>query len=183
MNTPVHVAAEAFVSAREALPAEVTIQDAILYFNRFNRGVERKQINAILDEYLAMRRASNVSEHYLAAVHRHLSGFGRFTAGRMLPDLKARDLDDYLQQTGLGAVSKNDAWQKIITFSNWAKGRGYLPRDWREFEGAMPPQVGRKRPLAVSRWAFRGWNRKPIRDSETSAQPSSLGADIEGKIG
>jgi hypothetical protein len=80
VNTPVHVAAEAFVSAREALPADVTMQDAILYFNRFNRGVERKQINAILDEYLAMRRASNVSEHYLAVVHRHLSGFASSAA-------------------------------------------------------------------------------------------------------
>lgn len=136
-NTPVHVAAEVFAAAREQLPLDVSIHDAIRYFNQFNRGVVRKQINDLLEEYLVVRRASNVTEGYLAVIYRYVGGFGRYTAGRMLPDLRARDLDDFLQQIPWEPVTKNDARQKIITFGNWAKKRHYLPREWHEFEGSM----------------------------------------------
>src|SRR5437588_605095 len=44
LNVPVHVAAEAFVSARAELPADVSIHEAIRYFNEFNRGVVRRQM-------------------------------------------------------------------------------------------------------------------------------------------
>src|SRR5204863_56304 len=115
LNVPVHVAAESFVAARSILPADVTIQDAALYFNRFNKGVVRKQINDLLEEYLAVRRASSVTEGYLAVIYRYVGGFGRFTAGKMLPDLRARDLDDFLQNIPWQPVTKNNARQRIIT--------------------------------------------------------------------
>jgi integrase len=138
LETPVHLAAEAFVAARQALPADTTIQDAVIYFNRFNRGVERRQIRDLAAEYLAARRASGVTENYLDSIRRYLREFGRHTTGRMLPDLRACDVDDFLQaQTAWGPRSKNDARQKLITFGNWAKGRGFLPRDWREFDGSV----------------------------------------------
>ncbi len=44
----------------------------------------------------------------------------------------------------------------------------------------LAPLTERKRPLAVCRWAFRRRNRKAIRESETSAHPSTLGGKIEG---
>lgn len=53
LNVPVHVAAESFVAARSILPADVSIQDAVLYFNRFNKGVVRKQINELFEEHIA----------------------------------------------------------------------------------------------------------------------------------
>ena len=141
LNVPVHVAAETFVSARAILPADVTIQDAVLYFNRFNKGVVRKQINDLLNEYLAVRRAISVSEGYLGVIYRYVGGFGRFTAGKMLPDIRTRDLDDFLRQIAWEPVTKNDARQKLITFGNWAKKRHYLPREWNEFEAAMSYNV------------------------------------------
>ncbi len=137
-NTPVHVAVEAFVAARQALASDVTIQDAILYFNRFNRGLLRKRISDLSEEYLAARRSSGVTENYLGTLERYLREFGCHTAGRMLPDLRACDLDSYLQsRPGWGPRSKNDARQKLITFSRWAKKHGYLARDWYEFDAAI----------------------------------------------
>jgi len=137
LNTPVHVAAEAFATARRALAPEVAIQDAVEYFNRFNRGVVRKQVSDLLEEFIESRRATTVTQGYLTTLGRNVCGFGRFTAGKMLPDLRARDLDDFLQQLPWQAVTKNGARQHIITFSNWAKRRHYLPFDWNEFEGAL----------------------------------------------
>lgn len=136
-NVPVHVAAEVFVAARENLPADVSIHDAVRYFKQFNHGVTRKEISGLIQEYLALRRASGVTETYVGQISRYLSEFGKHTAGRMLPDIRVRDLDDFLQKIAWGPRTKNDARQKITTFCNWAKGRSYLPRDWHEFEGAM----------------------------------------------
>lgn len=45
----------------------------------------------------------------------------------------------------------------------------------------MSRQAECKRPLAPSRWAFRVWN-QAVRDSETNANPSPFGAEIEGQI-
>ena len=140
-STPVHVAAEIFAAAREQLPASVSIHDAVRYFVQFNRDVERREMRELLDEYLAARQASGVSRAYLWLMRRNVGQFARFTAGRMLPDLRARDLDDYLQQTKLAALTKNGVRDHVMTFCRWAIGRGYLPRGWREFEEAVIYQV------------------------------------------
>ena len=140
-NTPVHVAAEIFAAAREQLAAEVSIHDAIRYFNEFNRGVERKQVNDLIEGYVTAMRASGVTEVYLRMVRRYVIRFGKFTAGRMLPDLRVRDLDDFLQQAKLAPITKNYVRKNIITFCRWAVGRGYLARDWREFDDATTYQV------------------------------------------
>jgi len=137
LNVPVHVAAESFVAARSILAADISIQDAVLYFNRFNKGVARKQINELFEDYIASRRAAGVSQGYVAVMDSYLRPFGKFTAGRMLPDLRARDLDDFLIQTAWEPITRNHARQKIIGFATWAKGRGFLPHEWREFDGAM----------------------------------------------
>lgn len=136
-NVPVHVAAEAYTAARRELPAEVTIQDVARYYAQFNLGIQRRQVNDLLDEYMAARRASHVTEEYLVVVSRYMRAFGEFTKGRMLPDLRARDLDDFLQQSSWSPVTRNDARARVISFSRWAKGRGYLLRNWHEFDGAI----------------------------------------------
>lgn len=140
-NTPVHVAAEAYAAAREQLPASVSIHDAVRYFVQFNRGVERREMRDLLDEYLGARRASGVSEPYVWLMRRNVGRLAKFTAGRMLPDLRARDLDDCLQQATLAPLTKNNIRDHILTFCRWAIGRGYLPRDWREFEESVTYQV------------------------------------------
>jgi integrase len=141
-KTPVHVAAEIFASARADLAPEVSIHDAVRYFNQFNRGVDRKEVNELIEEFIASRRASGVTETYLRMVRRYVVRFGNFTRGRMLPDLRARDLDDFLQQeSALAAITKNYARKHILTFCRWAVGRGFLAQDWREFDGAMTYQV------------------------------------------
>ena len=136
-NIPVHVAVEEYTAARKDLPAAISIQDAVRYFNEFNKGIERKQINDLIEEYLSVRRARGVTDAYLAMLKRYVGGFGRYTAGRMLPDLRSRDLDDYLQKLPWHPVTKNEARQKIMSFCTWAKSRGFLPREWREFDGSM----------------------------------------------
>jgi len=136
-NTPVHVAAEVFAAAREKLSAEVSIHDAVCYFNQFNRGVERKQVKEIVAEYIETRRTIGVTENYLRVIRRYLVQFGDFTAGKMLPDLRARDLDDFLLQAKLEAITKNTVRKHFLTFCKWAVGRGFLARDWREFDAAM----------------------------------------------
>jgi integrase len=141
LNMPVHVAVEAFVSARAELAADVTIQDAIRYFNQFNRGVVRREMKDLLEEYLAARESSGVSRAYLWLIRRNVGNFARFTTGKMLPDLRARDLDDYLGQAQMAPVTKNGIRDHVLTFCRWAIGRGYLPRGWREFEESVVYQI------------------------------------------
>jgi integrase len=137
LNLPVHVAAEAFVAARTALASDVTVQDAVEYFNRFNRGVVRKPMTDLVEEYYAARRTSGVSPEYLRLLRRDVGGFAQFTAGRMLPDLRARDLDDHIARLNVAAITKNGVRDRVLVFCRWAKGRGFLPTGWRELEGAV----------------------------------------------
>ena len=97
----------------------------------------RKQVQEIFEEYIGSRRAAGVCDGYVRALYCYLRPFGRFTAGRVLPDLRARDLDEFLLQTTWGPITRNQVRQKIIGFANWAKGRGFLPKEWSEFDGAM----------------------------------------------
>ncbi len=135
-NTPVHVAAENYAAACEQLPVNVSIHDAIRYFNEFNKGVDRKQVMELVDPYISALRTSGVTEAYIKLVRHDVSLFGRFTTGRMLPDLRARDLDEFLQGLSLAPVTKNNTRRHLITFGKWAARRGFLADGWREFENA-----------------------------------------------
>ena len=44
------------------------------------------------------------------------------------------------------------------------------------------PVTTRERPLVASRWAFRVLESKAVRESETSANPSTFGAEISNPI-
>jgi integrase len=134
LGVPVHVAAEAFVSARAQLAPNVSLHEAICYFNQFNRGVDRRPISELAELYLAGLRASGVTEAYLRVVRRYLKRLGEFAAGRMLPDLRAPDLDQFLQAGPWAPVTRNGIREHVLAFCSWAIGRGYLGRDWREFD-------------------------------------------------
>ena len=137
LNTPVHVAAERYAETQRELPGGVSILEAVRYWSRYNLGIQQRTINDLLEEYLAARQATRVSSGYLYVLRRFLGGFGKFTAGRVLSSLRCQDLDDWLQTVSWGPTRKNDARQKIISFTKWAKGRGFVPRDFHEFDAVL----------------------------------------------
>ncbi len=141
LNVPVHVAAEAYVAARAELSPEVSIHDAIRYFNQFNRGVDRRPVKDLLGAYFETKQSGGVTAPHFSQIRRYLRRFAKFTADTMLPDLRARDLDDFLQQSAWGATTRNSVRKKIMAFCKWAVSRGYLSRDWREFDEAASYQV------------------------------------------
>lgn len=136
-NMPVHVAADLFASVQREVPAGVAIIDAVRYWNRYNHEIQQRTVNDLLEEYVAAKASTGVTREYLSTVRYFVTLFGKFTARRLLSSLRCKDLDEWLQTVSWGPARKNGARQQLISFTKWAKGRGYLPRGFQDFDTAL----------------------------------------------
>ncbi len=134
---PLHVAAEMVAQAKRELGDGVSIVEAAKFWVRNNKGITRKTVLDLIEEYIADRRAAETDPGYHRNIEYILTLFGEATKGMMLPDIRTEQIDAWLQTQGWQPATRNGARHRLITFSRWAKKRGYLSVDNRMFDGAM----------------------------------------------
>ena len=133
---PLHVAAELVAQAKRELGEGVSIVEAARYWARNNSGITRKEVSDLIEEYIEDRRAAQTDEAYRSNIRRVLTLFAGETKGVMLPDISTEQIDNWLQALEWEMITKKNARQRLVTFSRWAKKRGYLGMENRAFEAA-----------------------------------------------
>ncbi len=140
-NIPLHVAAELVTQAQRELGAGVSIVEAARYWARNNKGITRKAVLDLIEEYINECRAAQTDPAYHRNLRLILTLFGRSTNGVMLPDISTEQIDAWLQGVKWQMTTRKAARQRLITFSRWAKKRGYLGMENRAFEVALDYNV------------------------------------------
>jgi len=132
---PIDVAAKEYAEAWELVQPASLLQVARWWREKHSKEIPSKRIPDLVEEFIKDRIETGLSERYVSTLRYRLGWFaGRFRApvqavtGRMIEDALAR----------LRAKPKtwNNYRTDIVTLFNFARSRGYLPRD-REVEATF----------------------------------------------
>jgi integrase len=85
-------------------------------------------VPAAVDEFLYAKENENLSDVYLKALKGDLGKF-KATFGCVLREINTSQICDFLRSMKGSQRTKNNARQTLGIFFNYAKSRGYLPKD------------------------------------------------------
>ena len=128
VEMPLHVVAGEYVDLKRTIGERGTLRQAVEFYlhNSIRPDMERT-VSQVVEEFTASRRANGCCQLYIDDCRLRLGAFGR--AFQMpITHLLTMDMEKWLGRIA-GLTSRNDARRLIITMFNWARRRGYLPRD------------------------------------------------------
>jgi integrase len=127
-------AAEEFVRCLKVLAGAVTPLEACSYYMRKHpRHLPRRTVAEVVNELLAEKQRQGASKPYLADLRYRC---GKFAAAFQVPiaTANANEIRDFLAALKLSPRSHNNFVRSLITLFEFAKRRGYLPKDHDEME-------------------------------------------------
>ncbi|PYJ40875.1 MAG: hypothetical protein DME86_10720 [Verrucomicrobia bacterium] len=128
LSVPLDAAALEYTEARKLLNGTPLIEAARFYKRHHGEGITRKSIADAVDEMIATKKASGVSELYLADLRYQLGVFKqRFCCD--LVSLTADDVRNFFADLGSGARSFNNFARTLKTFFRFAQDRRWLSKE------------------------------------------------------
>ncbi len=129
MNTPLHVAAEEYAIARAKLPTGVALLAAVEFYNsRHASLIGRKNVADVVAEFIEAKEQDGRSDRYLRVVQNELKRFST-TFGMPITEVTAPKIEHWLRSLGVAPRSRKNLRGIIVTLFNFARARGYLPRE------------------------------------------------------
>jgi integrase len=129
LDTSLHSATREYASLLREIGPHGTLRQAVEFF-RLNavRPELQRTVSQVYEEFLVAKKAGGCSQTYLDDCRSRL---GRFSQDFQLPisEICTRDLEDWLFALTSSLVTRENFRRLIITLFNFARRRGYLPRD------------------------------------------------------
>ncbi|MBM3880431.1 MAG: hypothetical protein FJ387_12055 [Verrucomicrobia bacterium] len=123
------------IRAARCLPDGVSLDQAVSeYLRRHPAGLPQKTVPQVVDELVSAKKSAGRSDEYAYELEKRL---GRFARSFAVPigSVTGRQIGEWIHGLGLSGRSQNNFRRIINTFFQFAKRRGYLPRDWDEMSG------------------------------------------------
>jgi integrase len=129
VQTPIHVVAGEYADVVKQLGETGTLRQAVEFFlhNSIRPDLQRT-VPQVMDEFLASKRANGCSQVYVDDCKWRLRRFARDFQVQ-ISHVCTRDIEEWLCKLSTSLVTRNDFRRLIITLFNFARRRGYLPRD------------------------------------------------------
>ncbi len=129
VQTPIHVVAGEYAAVVKQLGDTGTLRQAVEFFlhNSIRPDMQRT-VPQVFDEFLASKRANGCSRVY---VEDCLWRIRRFARDFQMPisHVCTRDIEEWLCKLTTSLATRNNFRRHIITLFNFARRRGYIPRD------------------------------------------------------
>jgi integrase len=107
----------------------VTLLAAVEFYNsRHASLVERKTVADIVTEFIEAKEQDGRSDRYLRVSKNELARFAS-AFGMPITEVTAPKIELWLRSLGLGLRSRKNMRSIIVTLFNFARSRGYLPRE------------------------------------------------------
>ncbi len=148
-KAPLHVAASEYANAVDSLGNAGSLTQAVEFFlHNSIRPEMTRTVSEVVEEFLVAKRANGLSETYINDATWRLRKFAT-DFQTSIAHVCTRDLEQWLAKLTTGLVTRNNFRRHIITLLNFARRRGYLPRD-RETEAHWleKPKI-RSKPIEV----------------------------------
>ncbi|MCX6967854.1 MAG: tyrosine-type recombinase/integrase [Verrucomicrobia bacterium] len=129
LGTPVHVVAGEYADVVNQLGQTGTLRQAVeFYLHNSIRPDMQRTVTQVMDEFLASKRANGCSRVYIEDCTWRLRRVAR-DFQMPIAHICTRDIEEWLGKLTTSIVTRNDFRRLIITLFNFARRRGYLPRD------------------------------------------------------
>ncbi len=121
--------AEQYAEAFTLLKGTASVVEAARFFARHHPAVlPRKSVPDIYEEFLAAKKTDNASIRYLHDIQSRLARFSKHFDGQV-SELTTREMENWIAALGCGPVARNSMRALVITLFNFARQRGYLPKN------------------------------------------------------
>ena len=121
--------AEQYAEAFKVLKGTGSVVEAARFFRKHHSTALPKRSGAeIYEEFLAAKKVDNASLRYLQDIQSRLGRFSKHFAGD-ISHITTRELEEWIATLGCGPVARNSTRALVITLFNFAKQRGYLPKN------------------------------------------------------
>jgi len=129
LSVSIHVAAEEYSRCRALLPREVSLPEVVdFYVKRMGKTRINHRVPQIAAEFIEAKDQDGISAHYRKCLRNDLKRFAS-AFSKKITDVTTADMERWLRGLGHCPRSRNNLRSTLITFFNFAKTRGYLPRD------------------------------------------------------
>lgn len=111
-------------------PFGKTIMDAAEFFAaHLKRITVSRSFSEVAREVLATRKADGASADYLRDIRLKFDAFARTFGERMVADITAKEVHDWIRALPVGAVSRNTTRSRLGTLFSFARRQGYAERN------------------------------------------------------
>lgn len=136
---PIHVAIGEYVTATKRLAEKGSLLEAVDHFVKVaSRNPQRRKVPEIVEEFIAAKSCDGLSPRYIEDLTFRLRRFA-VDFPHAIGDITTTEIDDWLRALNVSLITRNNFRRLVITFFNFARRRGYLPRD-RETEAKWVEQ-------------------------------------------
>ena len=126
---PVDSVAEQYAEAFKLLNGTGSIVEAARFFQKHHSTTfARRSGPEIYQEFLDAKKVDNASLRYLHDIQSRLGRFAKHFAGD-ISHITTRELEEWIAALGCGPVARNSTRALVITLFNFARQRGYLPKN------------------------------------------------------
>ncbi len=129
LQTPIHVVAGEYADLTKHLGESGTIRQAVEFFlhNSIRPDMQRT-VAQVMEEFVASKRANGCSQVYIDDCTWRLRRFAR-DFQMPISHVCTRDIEEWLCKLTTSLATRNNFRRHIITLFNFARRRGYVPRD------------------------------------------------------
>lgn len=126
---PVDSVAEQYAEAFKLLNGTGSIVEAARFFQKHHSTTfARRSGPEIYQEFLDAKKVDNASLRYLHDIQSRLGRFAKHFGGD-ISHITTRELEEWIAALGCGPVARNSTRALVITLFNFARQRGYLPKN------------------------------------------------------
>jgi integrase len=123
------IAAAEYADAVKSLNESGTLADAVRFYLRHHpKRVPHRLVTDLVSEMIEAKRSDGASPLYLKDLRLRLAQFAiRFNG--FISNVTSAEIDDWLRSLPVGARTRNNLRNSLVTLFRFAKSRGYLPKD------------------------------------------------------
>jgi integrase len=133
-GTPLPLAASEYAKAWEILGGGSLVEAARYYAKKHPTKMPRKTVPEVVAEFIDAKRKAGKSDEYIGDLTYRCGKFASAFSVQIL-DVTAKDLREWLESLKLSGRSQNNFRRTVGTLFEFAKSRGYLPKDHDELDG------------------------------------------------
>ena len=118
-----------YAEAFTLLDGAGSVVEAARFFAKHHpASLPKKAVKDVYEEFLAAKKSDGASIRYQ---HDIQSRLGRFTLrfDTLISDVTTREVEEWIVGLGCGPVARNSVRDLVITLFNFARQRGYLPKN------------------------------------------------------
>ena len=121
--------AEQYAEAAKVLNGSGSVVEAARFFAKHHpAALPRKTVKEIYEEFLEAKKSDSASIRYRHDIQSRLGRLSKHFDGQ-LSEVTTRELENWIVGLGCGPVARNSVRALVITLFNFARQRGYLPKN------------------------------------------------------